>query len=74
MAIQLPNCAGVPATAAFIDALTATNFIAVLDLDLDKADTFADLREGFYYGDEHVVRATLKLEFVLLRAWRASDR
>lgn len=58
---------------AFIDALAATNFITVLDLDLNKADVHADLREGFFYGDEHVVKATMKLEFVMLRAWRAAD-
>jgi len=55
---------------AFIDALSATNFISVLDLDLARVEPLADLREGFAYGDEHVVRASLSIEFVLLREWR----
>mgnify|MGYP001159203339 CR=1 FL=1 len=54
----------------FIDALAQTNFISVLDLDLQAVDVFEDLKSGFYYGDEHVVRATIKVESILLRSWR----
>lgn len=55
---------------ALIDALSATNFISVLDIDLTRVEPLADLREGFAYGDEHVVRASLSVEFILLREWR----
>ena len=54
----------------FVNALSATNFIAVLDLDLTKVEPLADLREGFDYGDEHVVRASIVVETIWLRDWR----
>ena len=54
----------------FVTALSATNFIAVLDLDLTKVEPLADLREGFDYGDEHVVRASIVVETIWLRDWR----
>jgi hypothetical protein len=53
-----------------IDALAATNFITVLDVALLPVDVQAEARQGFYYGDEHVVRARLTLETVWLREWR----
>ena len=54
----------------FINALSATNFVAVLDLDLAKVEPLADLREGFDYGDEYVVKASILIETVWLRDWR----
>ena len=54
----------------FINALSATNFVTVLDLDLAKVEPLADLREGFDYGDEYVVKASIVLETVWLRDWR----
>ncbi len=51
------------------DALAATNYMTVLKLDLDRVEPLEDLREGYYYGDEHVVRATLKIETIWLREW-----
>lgn len=58
---------------AFIDSLGATNFISVLDLDIQSLDVFEELKAGFYYGDENVVRATLKLESIYLRSWRSAS-
>lgn len=55
---------------ALIDALAATNFISVFKVDLSSVDIHAELGKGFYYGDEHVVKATLRLETVWLREWR----
>lgn len=55
---------------AFINALAATNFISVLDVQLAAADPLQELRAGYYYGEEHVVRATLTLETLWLREWR----
>jgi hypothetical protein len=53
----------------FVDALERTNFMTVTDLDLAEVDAWEDLRAGYYYGPEHVVKATLKLESVWLRSW-----
>lgn len=57
----------------FIDALGGTNFVTVLEMDLASVDVFEELKSGFYYGDEHVVRVMLKLESVMLRSWREAD-
>ncbi|HVU64371.1 MAG TPA: hypothetical protein VHC70_10365 [Phycisphaerales bacterium] len=54
----------------FLDALAATNFMTVLDLDISGADPLADLRAGYDYGDEHVVKVTMLVETVWLREWR----
>ena len=54
----------------FINALSATNFMTVLDLDLTRVESLTDLREGFDYGDEHVVRASILVETVWIRDWR----
>jgi hypothetical protein len=54
----------------FINALSATNFISVIDLDLARVEPLADLREGYDYGDEHVVKASISLETIWLREWR----
>lgn len=53
----------------FIDALGKTNYMTVTDLDLDEVDIWDDLERGFYYGDNHVVRATITIESVWLRSW-----
>lgn len=58
---------------AFIDSLGATNFISVLDLDIQAVDVFEEMKAGFFYGDENVVRATLKLESIYLRSWRTAS-
>ncbi|MGD9689880.1 MAG: hypothetical protein AB7K52_09545 [Phycisphaerales bacterium] len=54
---------------AFIDALSATNFMTVLDCDLTQAKVADDLKEGYYYGPEPVVRARLLIETLWLREW-----
>lgn len=54
----------------FIDALATTNFMTVLDIDLFKVDPMADLRDGFTYGPDTVVRAEMVIETVWLRDWR----
>jgi len=53
----------------FIDAIERTNFMSVIDLDATNVDVWEDLRQGFYYGPEHVVRATIRIETVWLRSW-----
>lgn len=53
----------------FLDAISRTNFMTVTDLDIQEVNVWLDLREGFYYGPEHVVRAKLSIETVWLRSW-----
>jgi hypothetical protein len=54
---------------ALLDALSRVNFNTVLEVKLADVDTKADLEKGFYYGNDHVVRATITLETVWLRQW-----
>lgn len=54
---------------ALFDALTKTNYMTVLRCDMDKLDPEADLKVGYYYGDDHVVKATIQIETIWLRAW-----
>ncbi len=56
---------------ALLDALSRVNFNTVLQVQLSDMDAKSDLEKGFYYGDEHVVRATIMLETVWLRQWTA---
>lgn len=50
-------------------AFADTNLITVLDMDVSEVDLWADLREGYYYGNAPVVRVSLELETVWLRDW-----
>ncbi|MDX2115445.1 MAG: hypothetical protein SFZ24_07465 [Planctomycetota bacterium] len=52
-------------------AIERANFITVTDLDIAPVDVWDDLRDGYYYGEEHVVQATIGLELVYLREWLA---
>jgi len=51
------------------DALGKTNYMTVVDVDLSPVDTFDAINRGYYYGDDHLVRAHLTIETVWLRAW-----
>lgn len=52
-----------------LNAIGRANFLSVLDLDLSEVDMWADLEQGYYYGEESVVRADLELETIWLRSW-----
>ncbi len=52
-----------------LDAIARTNFMTVTDLDLEKADAYDALRQGFDYGTDHVVKATVQIETVWIHAW-----
>ena len=43
----------------------------MLQVQLSDVDAKGDLERGYYYGNEHVVRATITLETVWLRQWTA---
>jgi len=55
----------------FFDALGKTNYMTVIDMDLSEVDVYEALANGYYYGDDHLVRATIKIETVWLRSWTA---
>lgn len=55
----------------FLAAINRTNFMTVVDFDLTSVDTWSELGAGYYYGPEHVVRATIGIETVWLRKWMA---
>jgi len=52
-----------------IDAISRTDFMTVADVSFVEVERFRDLEQGFYYGDEHVIEATLTLETIWLRSW-----
>lgn len=52
-----------------LTAIPRTNFLSVTKLDLADVDPWADMRQGYYYGESHVVRATIRFEGVWLRSW-----
>lgn len=52
-----------------LGSINRTNLMTVTDVDLQEVDVWADLRDGYFYGDEHVVRATIEIESVWLRNW-----
>lgn len=53
----------------FLSAIRATNLMTVADLDIEEIDVWQDLAQGYFYGEENVVRATLRIETVWLREW-----
>lgn len=53
----------------FFDALAETNFITITDLDLEPVNVMSEISTGYYYGDDFVVKAKMKLEVLLLRSW-----
>lgn len=52
-----------------IQVIEASNLMTVTDISLSEVDVWAELSSGFAYGDEHVMRATLTIEVLMLRAW-----
>lgn len=51
------------------DALTETNFITVVIANVQQLPVKEQLDLGYYYGDEHVVKVDLRLEWCWLREW-----
>ena len=50
-------------------AFSETNLITVLDMDVSEVDLWADLRQGYFYGESPVVRVSLELETIWHRDW-----
>lgn len=51
------------------NAFAKANFMTVVDMDLFEVDVAADLDQGYFYGNESVVRAKIVVETVWLRGW-----
>ena len=52
-----------------IEAFHNTGMMTVTDLDLEEFDPWEDLRQGYVYGNEHVVKASMNIEVISLRSW-----
>jgi len=52
-----------------IENIQRVNLMTVLDVTLSDIDEYSKLREGYFYGDDDVVEATLIIETVWLRDW-----
>lgn len=54
-----------------IDAFSRANLMAVVGMNLSEVDTYDHLAQGYYYGQDGVVRADLVVEVAFLRWWTA---
>jgi len=55
-----------------INAFAATDFMTVVDLDVESLNPYDDLAYGFYYGDDYLVLARLRIETIWIRSWTRS--
>lgn len=69
--VQLSIVADARRLPRLLESFGRANFMSVLDVDLQEVDVWEDLRLGFYYGTEPVVRADITVETVWLRSWTA---
>lgn len=53
----------------FFDALGQQNFMTVTGVQLEDIDSWQDLKQGYFYGGEHVARAIIDIETIWLREW-----
>jgi hypothetical protein len=56
---------------ALMDAISAQNFMTVLDVRVRPANAFEAASEGFIYGVEPVSVVQLRIETVWFREWTA---
>ncbi len=54
---------------AVLNAIATTNLMSVIDLDVRAYDHPSDLNEGFYYGPDTLVVATIGVESIWIRSW-----
>lgn len=50
-------------------AIARTNLMNVTGVKMEYIDIWEEARQGFFYGDEHVVRATIQIESLWLKSW-----
>lgn len=53
----------------FLAAIPRSNLMTVTAMNVEQIDPWSELRQGFYYGTEHVVLVRLEIESVWLREW-----
>lgn len=53
----------------FVDALRDTNFMTVINADVQDLDEYELLQEGYVYGSGDIVRARLLIESLWFREW-----
>jgi hypothetical protein len=53
----------------FLDALVTRNLMTVIGVQLSAVDIASELDQGYFYGEQHVVRAEIRVESVWLRLW-----
>jgi hypothetical protein len=51
------------------NAISSTNFMTLIDLDYTEYSPDQDLRQGYFYGDQSLVRARMRIETVWIRSW-----
>ncbi|MBX3381711.1 MAG: hypothetical protein KF805_16580 [Phycisphaeraceae bacterium] len=51
------------------NSIGRSNFAFIVGFAMEKVDGWQDLSNGYYYGDESVVRVLLDIEFTWLRSW-----
>ena len=54
---------------AILESLATNRFLTVQDLSVSKMNAYGDLKSGFLYGDQPVVKMNLTLETIWLRSW-----
>lgn len=52
-----------------VKAFADTNLMTVTDMDISDVDLWGDLRDGYFYGSEPVVRVEMTVETIWLRSW-----
>ncbi len=67
--VQLQVVASSQNLPRLFDALGRINYMTVVGVRLEPVDVWADLDQGFFYGEEHVVRAVIDIESIWLRSW-----
>lgn len=67
--VQLQVIASSQDLPRLFDALGRVNYMTVVGVRLEPVDVWAELDQGYFYGDEHVVRAVIDIETIWLRSW-----
>lgn len=53
----------------FFSAIERTNFMTVTSIDVSEVNAWEELKQGYYYGADHVVKVRVEIESVWLRSW-----
>lgn len=54
-----------------VEAIHSVNLMTVVSMQVSAIDQRAELEAGYFFGDSHVVRLTLRIETIWLRQWMA---